>query len=149
MKLEQIKFEFILRDSKFYKEVVDLRYRIFFEPTGTPISAVFDDIEDRSCHLVAIYENRVVGYIRLTVNGNDAKLSQFLVAPSMKGKGNIALKLFEKAIAKAKEQDIQKVHGEIRLHVVKAAEKYGFNVSEEIFPSKKTGILHRRIEMKL
>jgi predicted GNAT family N-acyltransferase len=147
--MPKIKFQFILRDSEFYKEAVALRYQIFFQPNGTSISAIFDELEDRSFHLVAICENRVVGYIRLTMNEDGAQLSQFVVAPSMRGKGKIAIKLFEKIIAKAKEEMAQKVYGEIRLHVAKAAEKYGFNVSKQIFPSKKTGILHRRIEMVL
>lgn len=145
----KIDYQFISANSKIYNDVVKLRYKVFFEPNGTSIDAIFDELEDKSFHLAAVYENHLVGYIRLTIEGETARISQFVVAPDMRGKRKIAKNLINKIIDKAKEEKVAKVYGEIRLHVAKAAEIYGFTVSKEVFPSPKTGIPHRRIERDL
>ncbi|WP_368487996.1 GNAT family N-acetyltransferase [Clostridium sp. BJN0013] len=149
MEQYNIKYIFISLNSKYYNEVVDLRYRVFYKPTNTPISAVFDTLEKRSYHLAAVLNDKVVGYMRLTVDDDIGQLSQFVIEENMRGKITVAKNLFELLVKKAKENNVHELWGEIRLPVTNIAKRYGFSVSNEIFPSSKTGILHRRIEKKI
>jgi hypothetical protein len=146
MVMEKIEYHFISIDSKYYLDAVDLRYRVFFQPTNSPISGVYDNLEDISYHLVATLNDKVVGYFRLSIDESGGKLSQFVIEPNMRGKGSIAKNLFDMMVEKAKENDVHKLWGEIRLHVAEAAKIYGFIISDEVFPSPKTGIPHKRIE---
>lgn len=143
----QLKFCYIDKDSDYYKQAVKLRYEVFYKPSGVGLEGVYDTVENESIHLAAIMDDKVVGYLRLTVIGDRAQLSQFVVEESKRGQIAIAKGLVEILIAKAKELSVHEIWGEIRLHVARAAKIYGFEVSDEVFASKKTGIPHRRIKM--
>ena len=149
VEINKVKYEFISSESKYYDEAVDLRHKVFFEPSNISREVVFDEFEERSIHLVAIYEDHTVGYFRLTIDNLIGQLSQFVVAADFRGKETVGPLLYKYMLLKAKEQKVKKVVGEIRLRLAKSAEYYGFKVSEEVFPSKRTGIPHRRIEMDL
>lgn len=143
---EKCKCIFVDINSDYYKQAVKIRYKVFFEPNGVSIEVVYDNIENSSSHLVAIKENTVVGYIRLTIENSQARISQFVVSQEFRGGLQIGKMLVDTIIAKAKEEQVSSVFGEVRLHVAKAAKLYGFNVSDEIIYSSKTGIPHKRIE---
>ena len=145
----KIEYFFITSDSFYYNDIVKLRYEVFYRPSRTGIDAVFDNLEDNSYHLVATLNDRAVGYLRLTVDGDKGQLSQFVVEQSMKGKLGIAKGLFDRMIKKAEENSVHELWGEIRLHVAQVAKRFGFDVSEEIFPSKKTGIPHRMMKKNI
>ncbi len=136
----------IERESEYYKQAVQLRYRIFFEPSNVSIEAVYDDIENDSIHFAAVKGECVIGYIRLTLQGNRGLVSQFVVTESERGTALIGKRLIEMAEKRARDEKMNYLYGEIRLHVAKAAECIGFQVSDEIIYSKKTGIPHKRIE---
>lgn len=148
-KVNAVKYLYVDQGSPYYKQAVELRYDVFFKPFKTDFTAVYDDLEDTSLHLVAVCDGIVAGYIRLTINGDTGQISQFVVRPDMRGIKNIAMNLFKELIGKAKKEKLKKLCGNIRLHMEHAAKFYGFNVSEETFPSKKTGLPHKRIEMDL
>lgn len=54
-------------NTGYYSEAINLRYRIFFQPSGNSIESVFDNLEANSIHLLAIYNDEVIGYARLTI----------------------------------------------------------------------------------
>lgn len=147
--MNNIEYKFIDSSSPYYDDSVQLRYDVFYKPTNSSINGVFDKDEDVSYRLAAILDDKVVGFIRLTINGDSCQISHFVVREDMRGKAFIARNLFENILEKAKENNVHMVYGEIRLPVANAAKRYGFNVSDEIIISKKTGIKHKRIEMKI
>lgn len=134
------------RTDSYYQEAVELRYRIFFEPSNVSMDAVYDSIEDESIHVVAVKDKKVVGYIRLTIEGKKGRVSQFVVDESERGLALIGKKLIDFVEEKAKEKKLEYLFGEIRLKVARAAQLYGFTVGDQIIYSKKTGIPHKRIE---
>ena len=135
MVTEQIEYQFITIDSPHYFSTINLRHDAFFRPSGTQIGAVADSREGRSMHLIAMLDDEVVGYIRLTMEGREAHLSQFVVAPQMQGKAGLAKNLYDKATARAKELGAKKVSGEIRLPMAGIAVRLGYNVSNNVSPS--------------
>jgi ribosomal protein S18 acetylase RimI-like enzyme len=149
MSVERVEYKFIETDSEYYAETVSLRFQVFYEASGLDLRAVQDDLENRSLHLVAIVNAKVVGYIRLTLDGETARLTQFVLSPDMRGKSGIAQKLMRMIMERAKTAGAKRVCADIRLPVSEAAKAYGFRVSEEVIPSSKTGIPHRRIEKAL
>ena len=149
MDLDQIDYYFISRNSPHYRAAVALRYEVFFKPSGALLDKLLDSKEDKSTHLVAIHRDEVVGYIRITLDGKKAQLSQFVVAPAQQGKIALTKKLYDKAMAKAKEMGAKKVSGEIRLPMAKLASRFGYKVSDDVYDSPKTGIEHRHVEKDL
>lgn len=148
--MNNLHYQFISpKYPSYYNQTVKIRYKVFYESSNLPLSSVLDDKENNSRHLAAIIDDSVVGYIRITLIDNCAQLSQFFVVKEMRGRLAIARTLFKMAEQKAKELGAKKLYGEIRLPVTETATRYGFTVSKEVFPSSKTGILHRRIEKLL
>lgn len=144
--MEHIEYFVIERESEYYKQAIQMRYRIFFESSNVSIDAVYDDIENDSIHFAAVKGECVVGYIRLTIQGNRGLVSQFVVTESERGTALIGKRLIEIVEKRAREEKMNCIYGEIRLHVAKAAKCIGFKVSDEIIYSKKTGLPHKRIE---
>lgn len=148
MAAEQIEYHFILRNSPYYQPAVSLRHNVFSHPSSAQMEQLIDNREGRSTHLVAIYEEEVVGYIRITLDGKTAQLSQFVVAPEMQGKASVARNLYVKAMAKAKEMGARKVSGEIRLPMAGIASKLGYKVSRPVATAE-NGTTHHRAEKEL
>ena len=149
MTSEEIEYKFITIDSPYYFATVKLRHDVFYRPSGAKIDMVMDRWEGKSKHLIALIDDQVVGYIRITVEGKAAQLSQFVVAPKMQGKANIAKNLYIKATSKAKQLGVKKISGEIRLPMANIASRLGYDVSEGVFPSPETGVPHKRVEKDL
>ena len=130
MPAEQIEYHFILRNSLYYQPAVTLRHNVFSRPFGVHIDPLIDNREGWSTHLVAVLEEEVIGYIRITLDGKKAQLSQFVVSPEMQGKASVARNLYVKAMIKAKEMGAKKVFGEIRLPMTGIASRLGYSVSQ-------------------
>jgi predicted GNAT family acetyltransferase len=148
MAAEQIEYHFILRNSPYYQPAVTLRHNVFSHPSSVHMDQLVDNKEGRSTHLVAIFKEEVVGYIRITLDGKTAQLSQFVVAPQMQGKAGIAKNLYAKAISKAKEMGARKISGEIRLPMAGIASRLGYSVSQPI-PASDYGATKHRAEKEL
>lgn len=146
---DTVEYLYIDKVSPYYRKAVDLRYEVFFKPFNTGYSAIYDELEDISLHLVAVYDGGVVGYIRFTIDRDVGIISQFVVSPDMRGIKGIAVNLFRELINKGRAEKLSRIVGNIRLHMENAARYYGFTVSDETFPSPKTGLPHKKIEMLL
>lgn len=149
MKNQEVKYYFIDETSDYYLKAVELRYRIFYAPTNTSMDAIYDEFEKDSEHLIAVKDGKLIGYMRLTVKADTAYLTQFVTDESVRGIISIPATLVTMLEKLAREKGASKILGEIRLPVAKAAKKFGFTVSDEIFASKKTGIPHKRIYKEL
>lgn len=143
--MEKVTYEFINTKSDYYKEAVKLRYDVFYKPSNCSMEIIEDAHEKNSLHLAAISNDKVVGYIRFTPKEKIGVISQFVVDETARGKSNIGKNLFGIIEEKAKEIGVNFLSGEIRLPVAAAAKRFGFTVGEEVFPSSRTGIPHRRV----
>lgn len=143
MKVEGVEIVEVGRDSRLYSQAVALKYDIFYRDHGLPLSAAVDDIENISNHFVAVLgEQDVVGYIRVTLEERKARISQFAVSESMRGKASVSRQLLFAAMEFAKMNSVEMVYGEIRVPLLKSARRFGFIVDESIVASPKTGLPH-------
>lgn len=145
---EQISYHFISRNSPYYRPAVTLRYNVFYRPSGAHMDQLLDSKEGRSTHLVATYGEEVIGYIRITLDGKTAQLSQFVVSPEMQGKSSVAKTLYAKAMAKAKDMGAKKISGEIRLPMTGIASRLGYKVSHPV-PAHDDGATQHHAEKEL
>lgn len=145
---QQISYNFISRNSPYYRPAVTLRHNVFYHPSSVHMDQVLDNKEDRSMHLVAVFKEEVIGYIRITLDGKVAQLSQFVVVPDMQGKANVAKNLYVKAMAKAKDMGANKVAGEIRLPMTNIASRLGYKVTKPV-PSGDDGTTQHLAEKEL
>jgi GNAT superfamily N-acetyltransferase len=148
MTTKLISYHFILCDSPYYQLAVSLRHAVLYHHSGVQADKFIDGKEAKSTHLVAVLGDEVVGYIRISIEGKTAYLSQFVVAPEMQGKAGVAKTIYEKAMAKAKELGAKKVSGEIRLPMAGIASRLGYKVSKPV-ATVDNGTTQHRVEKEL
>lgn len=118
-------------------------------PFGVPRDDEWGDEDPASSHLLAIEGERVVGYTRLIVHGDEAQIRHVAVAFDRQRTG-IGSALIEEACRKAAAHGARRVHLNARLPAVPFYERLGFvAVTGEPFPSGRTGQLHVRMERAL
>jgi len=138
-------FEFIPLDSKWYEQVVNLRYKNFFKDLNLPREIVSDSNEEESTHLVCINSERLLGYGRLTIDQNISQISQVVVDPEVRGQG-IASEIISRLIKRAIENNSDKIYLNARLNAIDFYRKFDFKPVGEVFSSSKTTIPHQRME---
>jgi len=139
----------IAQDSDEYRCAVDLRYRVFFEPTGASIDHVFDAVENDSLHLVALRGGgEVVGYSRLTMVEGNAQISQMVVEPRLQGEG-IGAQMMTDLVRRAFDGGARCIHLNARTHATPFYARFGFTQVGDEFFSTKTGLPHVRMERRL
>lgn len=68
--MEHIKYKYINYKDKKFKQVINLRYCILFEPFNKIEKYEYDELDEISSHLVALDKDKVLGYSRMTnING--------------------------------------------------------------------------------
>ena len=142
--MDNKKFMFITTDSKWYNQVIDLRYRVFYKELGLPKNIVYDEKEKESIHLICRNSDRVLGYARLTINQYTAQISQMAVEPAVQKQG-IGTGLMQRLIKKAEEKDCDKIFLNSRLHVIDFYKRFGFETVGEKFLSSRSELPHKKM----
>ncbi|AGK96838.1 GNAT family N-acetyltransferase [Clostridium pasteurianum] len=140
------KYLYINNDSGLYKEVVELRYRIFFKPFNCSMDMVFDNLEGESIHLVCCHNNIVAaGYARLNIIDKTAQISQVVVKEEYRKKG-IGSELIRELTDKSRESGMKKIILNAKIEIVNLYRSLGYETVGQEFPSIKTGLSHIRME---
>jgi predicted GNAT family N-acyltransferase len=145
MSIPNLTFAYIKPDSSTFQRVLDFRYKNFFEPFKLGRGIVEDELDPISIHIAATTNGEIVGYVRVTLGSQDAQLSQMAVEISARKKG-LGKELLDKALERVKEAGIKRVSLNSRLNGLKFYQKMGFKSVGEVFSSKKSGLLHMRME---
>lgn len=148
MNIQQVNFNFVTTASTFFQQILDLRYRTFFEPFALKRNIVEDELEESSLHLLASKNGNVLGYLRLTLTEKEAIISQMIVEQSVRKQG-LGKELMTIALEKIKPFGLNKVILDSRLNALKFYEKLGFKSVGEVFSSRKNGLLHMKMEKSL
>ena len=146
--MDNKKFEFITTESKWYEQVIDLRYSIFYKALGLPKNIVYDKKENKSIHLICRNSDRVLGYGRLTINQDITQISQMAVDPAVQKQG-IGSGLMQRLIKQVEEKDCDKIFLNSRLHVIDFYKRFGFETVGETFLSSRSELPHKRMEIDL
>jgi predicted GNAT family N-acyltransferase len=133
------------KDEKF-KQVINLRYCILFEPFNKIEKYEYDELDEISMHLVALDKERVLGYSRMTNIKGTGKITNVVVSLECINRG-IGLDMMKKHINKAKEANMSYVSLNARLDTVNFYKKVGFECEGDIFISDRSGLYLQKMHM--
>ncbi|MCX2680130.1 GNAT family N-acetyltransferase [Galbibacter sp. EGI 63066] len=139
-----MKFIFIDKKSKYYKEAIDLRISLFFSGMDNTNELINDTYENQSQHLVCLNENKVVGTGRLSIRNNQGIISQMAIKKEFQKKG-IGSEILSKLLSQCSSLELDKIKLSARKTAVDFYKKFGFQDYGEDYKSKKTGIIHRNM----
>ena len=141
--------EFRSPNSSHEFEEYDLfRWKILRKPLGKSIESLKDSFEDKSFHLIAIKESKIIACGRLHFNSKlEAQVRYMAVEEHLQGQG-IGKKILEILENKAKENNVTHVVLNARDHVIKFYENSGYRILEK-YNGSDTGIPHTTMRKKL
>jgi len=137
--MEEIIYKYIDYKSEMFKQVINLRYTILFEPYSKIKKYEYDELDDISLHLVALDKEKVVGYSRITNINGDGKITNVVVSPEYINR-RIGFKMMNKHISKAKEHNMKTLCLNARLETIEFYKKVGFKCKDSISISEKSGL---------
>ena len=141
--------EFRSPNSSHEFEEYDLfRWKILRKPLGKSIESLKDSFEDKSFHLIAIKESKIIACGRLHFNSKlEAQVRYMAVEEHLQGQG-IGKKILEILEYKAKENNVTHVVLNARDHVIKFYENSGYRILKK-YNGSDTGIPHTTMRKKL
>ncbi|SFD11192.1 GNAT family N-acetyltransferase [Algibacter pectinivorans] len=140
--------KFIHLKSPYYKEAVAVRESLFFQNMDNSLDLINDEFELNGVHLVCLKENEVVGTGRLNIKNQTGVISQMAIKSANQKQG-VGSKILMELVKYSKEKELVKIKLSARETALKFYEKHGFVVIGDLFPSKKTSIIHQQMELKI
>ena len=146
--MDGITYQYIDDKSKEFDQVMELRYSILFQPYKKIGRYDYDELDDKSFHLVALNDSMVIGYSRLTYIDGKGKITNVVVHTDFISLG-IGHCLIRNLINKAKEENISEIFLNSRLDVTEFYRKLGFVEQGSSFVSDKSGLLLQKMVLSL
>ena len=144
--MEGITYEYIDYKSEVFKQVIELRYKILFEPYGKIEKYDYDNLDPISEHLIALDNGEVAGYSRLTNFNGKGEITNVVVNPEYINKG-IGSKMLKRHIERAQKRNIKSLCLHARIDTVDFYKKAGFQCKGEPFISEKSGLLLQNMHL--
>lgn len=138
--MNDITYKYISYEDKEFSQVIDLRFDILFKPYGKIDKYYYDELDNRSFHLVALHKNKVIGYSRMTNINDKAKITNVVVSQEYIKRG-IGFEMLKTHIIKAEKENIINLYLNARLDTVNFYIKVGFKCKGNIFLSEKSGLM--------
>ncbi|MDP2401095.1 MAG: GNAT family N-acetyltransferase [Actinomycetota bacterium] len=143
-----VQVRFIDAADALYAEAREVRYEALYAERGLPRSLVDDETPEEFAHLVAVADERVVGYARLRLADGDSKILQVCVVPEARGRG-IARMMIAALEQLAYREGRAGVYLDAREHVVALYRGLGYAPVGERFISPRTGTPHQQMRKRL
>jgi predicted GNAT family N-acyltransferase len=138
----KMEYIYINTDNPMYKQVVEIRFNIFFKPYNCGWDKVYDALEESAIHLVCVQNQEVLGYGRITFENKDfATISQLVVKEKFQKMG-IGKEILKHLIVFSKNKGYKRVTLNAKIQAKEFYEKMGFCSKGDSFLSKKTKLLH-------
>jgi len=120
---------------------IAVREQVFCREQGVPLAEEVDGLDDSAEHLVALAPDgrRVIGTLRLLVDGDKAKIGRVAVERDWRRRG-IAARMLDLAVARARELGSVRARLAAQLQAVALYEQAGFAVESDEFAE--AGIPH-------
>lgn len=120
---------------------VEVREQVFCREQGVSRAEEFDGRDQDALHVIALDLDgrRVIGTLRLLLDGDRAKLGRVAVRPQWRQRG-IASRMLKLALAGARERGCVQVRLAAQLQVTELYRRAGFTVESE--PFEEAGIAH-------
>ncbi|MFQ6088803.1 MAG: GNAT family N-acetyltransferase [Candidatus Methanofastidiosia archaeon] len=104
----RIKYKIIESEEELEKSR-KLRHRVFVEEQGVVEDLERDLLDDKSIHVIAILNQKVIGTGRLTLQSDKAKISRVAVEKIYRGEG-IGKKIMDKLEKIAKTKNVKEIY---------------------------------------
>lgn len=137
--MDEIIYKYIDYKSEKFKQVINLRYHILFEPYSKIKKYEYDELDNISLHLVALYKEKVVGYSRMTNINGEGKITNVVVSSEYINR-RIGFEMMKKHIIKSKEYKISCLYLNARLDTIDFYKKVGFQCQDKINISERSGL---------
>ena len=137
--MEEIIYKYIDYKSEMFKQVINLRYSILFEPYSKIEKYDYDELDEKSLHLIAFHNGKVVAYSRMTNDNGEGKISNVVVSPEYINRG-IGFEMMKKHIINAKENNMNYLYLNARIDTINFYIKVGFQCKDKIIKSEKSGL---------
>jgi predicted GNAT family N-acyltransferase len=120
---------------------VAVREQVFCLEQGVPREEELDGLDDQALHVVALqpHAGRVIGTLRLLLDGGTAKIGRVAVEREWRGRG-IASRMLALALERAQERGCRDARLASQLDATGLYERVGFTVESE--PFEEAGIAH-------
>lgn len=138
--MNNITYEYIDFTSEKFKEVIELRFNILFKPHSKINKYSYDELDEISYHLVALQDDKVIGYSRMTDIKGKGKITNVVVDFEYAKRG-IGAEMLKRHIKKADEHNIKYLYLNARLETVNFYKKAGFKCKGDTFVSEKSGLI--------
>ncbi|HCW53146.1 MAG TPA: GNAT family N-acetyltransferase [Clostridium sp.] len=146
--MKDITIKYIRIEDKLLEQNTILRYKILFEPYHKINKYTYDSLDSISYHLATFYENKIVGYSRLTNIDGKGKITNVFVISEYR-KRNIGHKMLIKHIEKAKQEKFSQLYLNARISTVNFYKKVGFVKEGTSYISDKSGLMLQNMVMYL
>ena len=146
--MDEIIYKYIDYKSEKFKQVINLRYSILFEPYSKIEKYDYDELDDISLHLIALDKEKVVGYSRMTNVNGEGKITNVVVSSEYINK-RIGFEMMKKHIIKAKEYNMNCLYLNARLETIEFYKKVGFECQDKINISEKSGLPLQKMYIKI
>ena len=146
--MDEIIYKYIDYKNEKFKQVINLRYSILFEPYGKIEKYDYDELDDISLHLIALDKEKVVGYSRMTNVNDEGKITNVVVSSEYINK-RIGFEMMKKHIIKAKEHNMNCLYLNARLETIEFYKKVGFECRDKISISERSGLSLQKMYIKI
>lgn len=139
---------FMTPDDPRFDQVRSLRHAVLRAPLGIPYEADWDDHGRGVRHLAAVDGTTVLGYGRVVIDLDGARIRYMCVDPEARG-GGIGTAIVNALVERAREERAPMVWLNARLMAVEFYRRLGFTEVGGLFDSEETHLPHKRMEMRL
>ena len=133
---------FFTKDPEIISKAYSLRKLVFVEEQKVPEEMELDELDQVALHAVAQDNDRVVGVLRLVIEGDKAHLGRLAVRKELRGQG-IGQQLVALSEREAKNLNLKEIYFHAQVHARSFYQKLGYQTRGDIF--EEAGIEH--IEM--
>lgn len=140
-------YQFVAASDPFFADARRLRWEILRAPQAIPFTEDWEDDEPGTHHLIAVRAGEVVGYGRVRVGADGARIRYMAVAEKARG-GGVGSTLVLKLVDRAKQMGARTVYLHARFNAIEFYRKLGFVEVGGFFNSEETALPHKRMEWR-
>ena len=146
--MTNFELKYVNIDSSYYREAVTIREELFFKNIENRLDLIQDKFESTGIHLVCLKDNEVIGTGRLNIENNTGVISQMAIKPEYHKLG-VGARILIELVNYSKKNELFKVKLGARETALTFYKKFNFVIVGERYPSKKTGVIHHQMELKI
>ena len=143
-----MKLIFVNTENALYKDAIAIRTKLFFDKMPNSLALINDSFEAKGKHLVCLIGNEVIGTGRINFDNETSIISQMAVKSAYQKQG-VGGKILNELVRYSKEKNLSKIKLSARETALAFYEKFGFVAIGDKYPSKKTGVTHQQMALKI